>query len=312
MKWKPVVMVNASAGNDRGLEKWSGIRKRVLDRLPSHTPVLVSYTVEEGARLVHTCLEKGYNCFLGAGGDGTIHGILNFLMKYPGPEKEAVAIGGIGLGSSNDFHKPYKDKIKNIPLRIQLSKAAQHDVGQVLYTDAAGQGQKIYFLINASLGITAEANWLFNRKDAFLSLTKSKMTSIAIAYAALRTIVSFHNMQVNIHTCGYQYQGLAANIAILKNPHVSGKFRYDPYINAQDAQLGLSVCENLSRFALLHTLVDLSRGKFAGKKGRISIRTQKLKISTAGPVPFETDGEVSLGQEFEFSLMPSAIHILME
>lgn len=312
MEWIPVVIVNASAGNVHGLQRWSGIQKRVLERLPSSTPVLVSHTVEEAARLVCKCLEKGYNCFLGAGGDGTIHSLLNILMMHPGLQKTAVAIGGIGLGSSNDFHKPIKDKIKDIPLHIQLQKAALHDVGQVDYTDAAGQRLKKYFLINASLGVTAEANWLFNRKDAFLSLTKSKITGLAIAYAALRTIASFHNMPVNIHAPQYQYQGLAANIAILKNPHVSGNFRYDPYISSQDAQLGLSVCGNLSRFALLRTLVDLGRGRFAGKKGRTSVRTQQLNISTAGPVPFETDGEVSLGQEFEFSIIPSAIHILME
>ena len=97
---------------------------------PTLTPTLWSVTIS-GARIFIPA-PLNVNC-PSATGSGTVNGVLNAILA----QGADVTLGAIGLGSSNDFHKPFaKDKrVGGAPVRLDASRAIRADVGRAVLTD---------------------------------------------------------------------------------------------------------------------------------------------------------------------------------
>lgn len=309
--WKPAILINVNAANGKARLRWQSIRVRVLESLPQETVERYTSSIEDLKKELQELIHLGFNCFIAAGGDGTVNTLLNVLFdahsKFNGIE---FALGSIALGSSNDFCKPVINRIGGRPVRVDLNGAVLHDVGSVQFENDNQPSQITYFIVNASIGVTAEANLLFNRKNFFISIVKNQFVNLAIAYAAIRTILGFKNISVTMKFNQQHYKGRVANVAVLKNPCVSGSFKYDQQISTQDGFLGLNYCGDISRLQLVQTLLDLSRGKFGGRKNRVSKLVQRIMIQSEKPIALETDGEVRLATEMNFSILPSSIFVL--
>ena len=305
---KIAIILNPRAGHGRAVRRWrtieSAVRRQLLPQAAAVDVFEAGQAGSSGAELA----AAGYSLLLAAGGDGSVNHLLQELMTLE--DAHRPMLGAIGLGSSNDFHKPVGRQTGGIPLRIDPALARLQDVGRVLYQDEGGQQQQRYFLINASMGVTADANWLFNHPDACLRLLKGRSSSLAILYAAVRTIVTHRNSPLELVADGQRQAGYFANVALLKSPHVSGSFTYDQALRSDDGRLGLNICGDISRWQLLGVLADLSRGRFSGGEGRQSLYVQLLHIHTFGPQALETDGEVMLAEDIQFSLLPKAVYVI--
>ncbi|NTV80971.1 MAG: hypothetical protein HGA24_06070, partial [Candidatus Aminicenantes bacterium] len=97
-----IVILNRSSNNGHGLRKWDGIRKELEDRGLAPGYRLIS-GVEELAPSLRDEICHGPATVVAAGGDGTVHHLLNGLMSLPEDERRNVIVGAVGLGSSNDF-----------------------------------------------------------------------------------------------------------------------------------------------------------------------------------------------------------------
>ena len=305
---KIAIILNPRAGHGRAVRRWrtieSAVRRQLLPQAAAVDVFEAGQADSSGAELA----AAGYSLLLAAGGDGSVNHLLQELMAIE--ENHRPLLGAIGLGSSNDFHKPVRRHVSGIPLRIDPALARPQDVGRVLYRDERGQQQQRYFLINASMGVTADANWLFNHPDACLRLLKGRSSSLAILYAAIRTIITHRNSPLELVTDAQLQAGHFANVAVLKSPHVSGSFTYDQALCCDDGQLGLNICGDIGRWQLLGVLADLSRGRFSDGEGRQSLYVQQLHIRTFGLQALETDGEVMLAEDIWFSLLPRAVHVI--
>ena len=314
---KPVVIVNLAANQGNAARRWGIIEPELQCMLPEDTEYILYHPPYLlGESLKHHVREKGCNCVISAGGDGTINLILNLLMNLQGVETQKIHLGGIGLGSSNDFLKPYKTAVKDIPCRIRPEKSLPADIGKVRFIGSTGKEVTRYFIVNASLGVTAEANRIFNRGDQPIGFLKPRILDLAILYTAVKTILTYRNIPVALRIESVakgnieEVRVLLSNLAVLKNPHVSGRFVYDQDISLGDAQLGLNYCSGMSRWQLLHVLWDLSKGRFSGKPGRHSMKVRKVKVAPDALIPLEMDGEVVEANDIQFSLAENRIYLL--
>ena len=103
---------------------------------------------------------------------------------------------------------------------------------------------------------------------------------------------------------------LLSNLAILKNPNVSGRFRYDQQLQSDDGNFGINILEGMNKIELLSTLIDLSKGQFSGKKKRITAYTKSVTITAQKHIALEMDGEVCLANNMHFSILPTKINLL--
>jgi diacylglycerol kinase family enzyme len=252
---------------------------------------------------------NGVNCFISAGGDGSANYLLNELMNLREEGEGPFFLGGIGLGSSNDFMKPVRGKIAGLPVRMDWQSALPADVGEVVFENEHGKTERLFFIANASIGVTAAANYRFNHPGFLLKILKQYWTGGAIVWTAIRTILFWKSVSTRLIFNGLKKEVTLSNLAVLKNPHVSGNFKYDQQIHQDDGWLGLNYCDSMSRFELLKTLADLSKGRFAGKPKRFSVFVKNLQIVTQELQPLETDGEVCLAKNIHFRLVPQGIQL---
>lgn len=307
-KYKTAILLNPRANHGRAAHKWAAIEEAVKKQIAETSSEILLIEAGDPLHTVESLIASGYEMLIAAGGDGSVHFLLQEMMRHHHP---GLILGAIGLGSSNDFHKPFQSTLQGIPLRIDPRQAKMQDVGYMEYTDAAGIRQKRYFLINASIGVTANANWLFNHPDGVLRLLKGRFVSLAILYAAVKTILRHRNFPLQIEAEPYCGNGLFANVAILKNVHVSGAFQYDQHLSFDDGLLGLNICCRMSRWQLLRVLIDLSHATFSGKPGRIAEYVRQVQIDTLGRLlALELDGEVVLASDINCSILPRALSVV--
>jgi diacylglycerol kinase (ATP) len=307
-----LLLINEAANNGTAARKWASIASDVLALLPAETEVISFRPGFNLDALLRTRLTPNKPLtLLSAGGDGSIHYVLNSLMRIQGESLTNLSLGGIGLGSSNDFHKPIQQTIRGIPVRLDSANTIRADVGRVSYERSDGRVETRYFLINASLGITAQANHLFNEGDWFIRRMKNRFVSLTINYTALKTILLYRDQSIRLYVNGSPVERLQlTNLNLLKNPHVSGSFWYDQAIRPDDGQFSLNYCHDLTLPETLRLMTDLQQGRFVGHPKRVSAFVRHLHIQADKELPLEMDGEIVLARQLTIDLLPHAIQLL--
>ena len=306
-----IVILNPTAGAGTAGAKWRKIEPQVEDILGAFTLIAETNVANVEAKIA-TAIRDGERDFIAAGGDGTINLVMTSVLKCaPRRVLENVRIGAIGLGSSNDFHKPLTPdhQIDGVPIKLDFDSTIWHDVCLLTYRDAADSVRSRRWLINASVGTTAEANRFFNNPSRALRRLK-RFPALAIVYAALRTIFRFrgHEMIITLDE-RETVRGRINNLGIVKNPHFTGGLAYDsPYVPG-DGYVYVHLLRNLGVLRLLVALARLARGKFGGRLNARSWRVTRLRIESERPFAVEGDGEVIVARRAYFSVLPDLLQV---
>jgi diacylglycerol kinase (ATP) len=304
------IIINPHSHQGEGLKRWNLIKEDVLSLLPGAKEIITDKK-EDSKIFLKSLNITGDTIIVSAGGDGSVHYLINTILQLPENIRSNIILGAIGLGSSNDFLKPFKTYINKIPVRINVSEPPlQHDIGKALYLNENNIGCEKYFIINSSFGATAEGNWNFNNPGSLLRWLKKKNTSLAISYTAITTILSFKNKSCLINYNEVIRKTKISNINLLKIPYVSGSLHYQQYILPNDGQLGLNICSGMNTLELLQTLFNLEKGKFNASEKKISAFVKKFSLQSNTPIVFECDGETEKILKADISILPSAIRVL--
>ncbi len=308
---KTVVLLNAKANNGGGLRKWRNIRPELESSGLGRDYRLVTDPAEFPGALRNGTGGRT-RLIVAAGGDGTVNLALNHLMAFePGQRKDFI-LGAVGLGSSNDFHKPHEFSRRvdgGVFHRLDAGQAYPHNVGEVEYEDENGDQRRRFFILNCSLGIIAQANAFFNRGGALLGLLKRRFVSGAIYYAALRTILAAANVPAEISIGTETLSAEVTNFSVVINPHFSGNLRYDFAVDGRSDRFGVALCDGMGVAGRLLTLSSLAGGRFHGLARTRSWSAGKVGVSTALPTDFEMDGEVVRARRVHIRLLREEVRV---
>ena len=265
---KIAILVNTQACSQKAFNTWKKIEAQKDNFLSTADIKLVkpNDTVEFTQEWVKKNLSLGTTKFISAGGDGTLNILLNFLIKSAQAlniSLEELTLGAIGLGSSNDFHKPFNKKLAGFPCRINWQRTALKDIMFCSYS--TNKNNLRYFIINSSIGITAQANYLFNFSPPWLSRIKKISTNLAIVCAGIFTVLKYKNLLINLSVNKHEpIFMLLTNLAAVKNRNFAGVFRYDQGAESHNNYFMLHLCQNMRKYEAIKTLLYLARGRFAG------------------------------------------------
>ncbi len=305
-----LVIVNCRADGGRAAARWERIRPLMLARLGPFQECVAPD--RERVRLsIADALSRGERQFVAVGGDGTVNLVMTDLVGAASPEVLAeVTIGAVGLGSSNDFHKPRRDTLGGIPCRLDFADAIRHDVGRTVFVDADGATGVQHWLLNASVGTTAVGNWLYNRATGVVGLLKRLSASLGMIGAALLAVMRHRCVPVVLEwEDGVREGVLLCNLGVVKNPHFTGILKYDSPYEPASGDFFVHLLESASLWDTAVTLVRLARGRFAGRRTARTRRARRLALESAVPFPVEGDGEIVLARRVEFSLLPAMLAV---
>jgi diacylglycerol kinase (ATP) len=304
------VILNPSANGGRGRQKFAqaaaGLGPLGLDRLPVFDGSVADEPGARAAALVAWIawqVRHGRRNFVAAGGDGTVNLALNGLQRARqqlGLPRHALRLGAIGIGSSNDFLKPvaapHRGRVAGLAYRLDFARAFAHDLG-VLELDAITGDTTTpverYFGVNASVGVSAEGCWIYNRNGWLMRWLKQRWIDAAVVLAGLHTCLSYRNVHAELTVDGEAETVDITNLGVVKNVHFTGSLRYDVARAPDDGVFGVHLAHGMNKLEMLRTMHTLGGGSFSKLPKTRSRTARVVSIRAARPFTMEADGEIA-------------------
>lgn len=260
---------------------------------------------------IHEAVNEKEDFIVAAGGDGTVNRLVTVLMKMKKKVRERVTLGAIGLGSSNDFHKPFaKSKsFRGIPFLLDRGRSRMSNIIRIKTSIQFREGKIRYSIINSSLGVIAEGNRLFNENSGMTFRMKRLGTTPAIFTAAVISLLKTKPFKSKLTIQGSEREITVTNLSVILSPHFTGNLVYDTPIDRYQDHFIVNLAEGRSFVNRMVGFADLSLGRFAGRKGCHSLTSTHLKIIPERDVALEYDGEVEMVSQAEFDLVRGGIRL---
>jgi len=306
---KTAIFINNAAGYYSAKTKWEKVRDKVLQTF-SEEPLEICYdgVMDFDSVLPELIQKQKIEFFVAGGGDGTHNFLLNALCKETDTYSRKFCIGSIGLGSSNDNQKPYNSLVQNIPIRIDYEGRQLHDIGKV-FIHHLGDAVSHYFCVNASFGLTAQANELFNQSGYVINLLKKRNTGASIIYTAIKSLQTHKSNQLSLTYKGIKVLNEYNSINVVLKPYVSGGLHFPEFPKNNGSLFALYLLCRMNKMQLLKTMNELLKGKFNRNENKHLEFISSLEVQSQEEIPLELDGEIYYGNKFEFNVDKNKIYM---
>lgn len=252
--------------------------------------------------LVQKAIHQGYIKFICIGGDGTIHHIINGIMKQEFINSKQIKLAVIPSGTGNDWVKNYKipkDPEKAIRL-ITKNKLIYQDIGKISLIDE----QKDFFFNNAA-GIGFDA-YVVKNLHSF-----KKWGSAAYLLAALTSFRSFKKTKLSYAIDSVSYESEVFMIALGICKYSGGGMQLTDYKNHKKEYLDLTLIKNISFFRVLIQIIKLYNGKIKKVKETQCSNIQNFNLHNNKEYYIQADGELIGKGNVSIQIKSKAIQLII-
>jgi len=275
------IVVNPHSGNSNFKKSWEKITYILKLKNINFSYSFTEYRKHE-VILVDKAIEQGYRNIISVGGDGTLHHVVNGIMKQRYIKTSKIKLGVIPLGTGNDWIRTY-----NIPNSIEKSidvilknTTVLQDIGCITLLN----GKKEYFNNLAGTGydgyVVKNLNYL------------KKMGSLAFLVSGLYSLFSYKKTKykIIINNKTINEQCLMILFGICK--YSGGGLRVTKDPNPKDGLLDITIVKNISFLDLLFNIPKLYNGDIIHHRKVSNYKTRELKILDNYNSTIEADGEI--------------------
>jgi len=269
-----------------------------LHRFFPEAEVLLAKAAGEASSLAKQSVHDGCELLVAAGGDGTLHEVVNGLVGHFGETR----MGLLPLGTGNDFARSIgvPENLEDALGLLQRGRAAQIDVVRIT-------GSHVRHMINVSGGgFTAKVNEMMtdDLKDTWGPLCYARSF-----VAALPELEGFHTEIVLDDA--ERLEVAAYNIIVANARYVANGIPIAPRARLDDGLADLIVLpvKSLSQLALLAPATLL--GKHLDNDQIIFRRARKISLHSDPPMRFNADGEIFGEGAMTFEVLPGAIEFVI-
>ncbi|HLX82211.1 MAG TPA: diacylglycerol kinase family protein [Burkholderiales bacterium] len=290
---KPCLIVrNPAAGRGRALRQWDGIERKLRDTGIDFEEAVTSRPCEAGEIAQR---ESGnYECIVAAGGDGTVHEVVNGLMRAGG----RAALGVIPLGSGDDFAKLLSN---GFIFDFSNKKTKTFDVGRI------STGSEVrYFANGMDIGFGAHGARNVKRVPRFLTGFGAYLGAL------LLTMVRYPLLRVRLQLDDAPpFEFTTAMTAAMNGTTFGGSFRVCPEARPDDGLLDLLLVDAVGRLQILQLVPKILRGAHAGDPHLRLVRAKRVTIESDEPLLVEADGEIAFqdARELRIEVLPAALRV---
>ena len=249
--------------------------------------------------------EQGYDMVIAMGGDGTVHEVINGLMKIP--EEKRPVLGVVPVGSGNDFAHGINASTKSTEaLNFALDgEASTVDLG--LMTDE--HGRKEYFDNTLGIGFGA----MVTIRSHQLPVVRGFLMYLT---AVIQTIVLNHNaITMDIETDDQKWQQKVIYLVICNGPREGGGFLIAPDAKIDDGLFHYAMITDVSRAMMFRIVPEVMKGTHGRFKQVRMGACKKFSLSANRPLYIHADGEIFTGpgtdiRKVSFEVLPNALKVV--
>lgn len=271
----------------------------------AETDVYETQSATDAVELASQAVEKKYDIVLAAGGDGTLHQVLNGMLKNKTTTDDLPVLGVIPLGSGNDFARTLHIKARPDTLLKMLSTSQPRwiDISNVQY-ELEGKSHEAYFVNVADAGMGPEVIHALR--------TSKKRLGAAVAYyvAILSTFFTYRCMKVQVKTPEWEWKNNLRTLAIGNGKFYGHGLCIAPDADVEDGKLDTFVCGDVSVFDFIRYSSALKNLKKI-KHSKITYSSAKeLRLLSETPCRIEADGELLGYLPAKIEVIPKRIRFL--
>jgi diacylglycerol kinase (ATP) len=231
-------------------------------------------------------LDSGIRYVVAAGGDGTIHEVVNGMVGNDQPVVKDAVLGVVAAGSGSDF-------VRSFGLPGDAIEAAHHligdrtrpiDLGKVTFRDDAGKESVRYFpnIAEAGLGgsVVERASRLPRRLGPAQYLAAFWMV-----------LPRFKQGMVKVVADGETVESRAHNVVVANCRFYGGGMQISPKSEPDDGMLDVLVMVGPKSDAFT-TIPKVYKGKHLPHKNMRELRAKRITVESEDPFRIEADGEV--------------------
>ena len=295
--------LNTQSCSGLALKKWSKVSHSLPDL--------------QGAHIVENFFDIHWenfqvlsgDTFISAGGDGTLHCMVNALVKNKGVDVlSKIKVGHVGLGSNNSFLRPYSECkiIHDVPMRIANETYAQ-DLMEVEVT-LNGNIQKVYCVANSSVGFLATANILFNTARD-IAVLKKWNSDLADVYTFIKALINWRAIEVEYITNEKSEIKSITNMHFMKKPYYATDLGFPEIIPSNNGLFRLNILWERPRLVILKKFFSMLVFKNLLQGRDMTAEVSSITIKSKKSIPIELDGEIYFGTEFKIKAFKEGIHL---
>lgn len=249
--------------------------------------------------------EQGYDLVIAMGGDGTVHEVMNGLMKVP--EDRRPVLGVVPVGSGNDFGHGIGASTKPTEALNRAINGEPSTVDLGLMTD--GHGRREYFDNTLGIGFGA----IVTIRSHQLPLLRGFLMYLT---AVIQTIVMDHNpIRMQIEVDGKKLEESVIYLILCNGPREGGGFLVAPDAKIDDGALDYAMITNVSRLKMFRIVPEVMKGTHGRFKEVTIDRCKKFTLTADRPLYIHADGEIFSGpgtdiRQVSFEILPNALRVV--
>ncbi|NLF50180.1 MAG: diacylglycerol kinase family lipid kinase [Leptolinea sp.] len=304
MHHKPLMIFNPIANLGRAWPVASNLR-RVADEFGG---AVWAGTVYPGhaSEIAEKAASEGYKTVVAVGGDGTIHEVINGLMKVDTAKRPLLGI--VPVGSGNDFagtmgiprdsEEALRKVFSGSPRRIDIASALD------------GNGRKEYWMNTLGMGFDSAVNFHSREVPIF--------QGFMIYFLALfRTIIeNYRPFKITGTIDGESFEKETLMLTVTNGKREGGGFLLAPDALQDDGLLNYTLVDVISRLKMLMAIPYFLKGTHASLNYVKTGTFKNISLKSNNPLWIHADGEIFAGfssqvTELTLEVLPGAIELIL-
>lgn len=259
-------------------------------------PVIYRTRAENSAEEFFECVKiSDVQGILAAGGDGTLHRVINWIKKF----EINLPVGIIGSGTSNDFATHLKiSDIEKYFDAIAENKTRPIDLGLV--------NEREFFVNVASAGVfTSIAHEVDSRQ-------KNALGKIAYYLRGIGELPNFKTVELEVKADGKIFNLEAFLFLVLNSPAVAGMKKITDAAKIDDGKLDFLALKKCSPRKLLNLTQKILAGKCINSDPNIFyLQAKTFEINSSANLISDLDGEIGEILPIKIETLPQAVNFFV-
>jgi diacylglycerol kinase (ATP) len=248
----------------------------------------VRYTDGPGhaTQLARDALDQGFRFLVAVGGDGTIHEVVNGMLRDDQPVNADAVLGVVAAGTGSDFIKTFglpATMPAHAVAHLDGSNSFPIDIGKITYMQD-GVTTTRYFANIAEVGLGASAVAKAQRLPRWLG----PMMYFVAFWLAVR---NHRTARVTVDLVDRTYEGRMNNLVVANGQFFGGGMKIAPKAVPTDGLLDIQI-EHARKKDAIGLMPKIYKGTHVPHPDIFEAKRARMSIEADRPLPIEADGEV--------------------
>lgn len=295
-------IVNPTAGKKDYRKIWASIEKAL-----SENEILfeVYFTQGKGdaTQIVIAKSEDGYRRFIAIGGDGTVHEVVNGIMKQKIAPSNELIFAVIPVGTGNDWakHHDITFDLHRIVEAIKAGRVISQDIGKAVFLHK-GEKREEYFNNVAGMAYDAFVVEQLEKKS-----TKPNKFIYILSVLGYLFRYKLQKAEVLIDGRSYKDKYYTINVGVCK--YSGGGMSLVPHAVHDDGLLAVTLAGKLSKIDVLLNIYRFYNETLTEHPLVDSCQAREIEVMSIDedPIYLELDGELAGHNPVRFSVVEKAL-----